>query len=407
MVEKLNRVVKERLIEDWHRIRPSGWGMAEMKIAAAYLRRKLPSKYLDLLPTHPDIPLLEVVSVPLPRHPDKYYLGFKIYLKKPREILLIDSEEHLKHTHRPPEWMNEGIKLVTAKELSGSTPYIHSHNITLLFDQVSRNKIETSKIFPLRWLIIPSKLEREEIYQTFHQDIAEGINLIWGKWIHTLVVKKLKNLEYALMISEDQLIEPELYRHKKIALFDKHGDTLQRFPELKPQLIFYEKYSANSSIGKILGHIKTETAQHQMRIEYELIEAAITEVVVLDERIQQILNEATHQDASPDLFKQLRRSNVFIPEMSELVLFKKNFGESELEILYHWLKSIFERQNIDFLVLHIGLVEKMIGKTKVEEINDFLERFIRSKYPHVEIVLITGRGKPLSYPPSLYVTFLL
>ena len=105
-------------------------------------------------------------------------------------------------------------------------------------------------------------------------------------------------------------------------------------------------------------------------------------------------------------FNALKKAGIFIPEINELCLFKKQFGENDLETLHQWLDRILEHQNIDFLVLHIGLVEKMIGKTKVDEINNFIDRYIRYKHPQVEIIFITGRGKPHKLPRgSLYVTY--
>jgi len=405
LVEKLNEVINKRLIEDWHRIRPYGWGMAEMKIAAAYLRRKLPSQSLDSLSSVHNIPLLKAVAVPVTNQPDKYFLGFRIYLKKPREILIIDSAENLKNNHHLQSWMNEGIKLVTVKTLE-NYPYIHSHNIALLFDATSRHKIETFKIYPLRWLVIQSKSERDEIFQCFYQNINQGIDLVWSKWIFNFTQKKGLNSDYILLLSPEQLIDFKNNEHKKIALFDLHGDILQHFPFLEPQLFFYEAYSANSSIGKILGHIKGETELNQKRIKYELIEAALTQVVILDERVQQILYGNGEALNGVNLFQTLKNANVFIPEVNELSLFKKTFETKDLEILRYWLDQIFITQNIDFIVLHIGLVEKMIGKTKAGEIDQFVDKFIRTRHPTVEVVFITGRGKPHKLPEkSLYVTY--
>ena len=94
LAKKLNQdFIYPPLFDKDLEIRPVGWGLLEMKIAAAYLR-KIPPIHIDKKFDHP---LLKAIEIPA--EDGCFNLGYELYMRKPAEALILDGSIQPVCTH--------------------------------------------------------------------------------------------------------------------------------------------------------------------------------------------------------------------------------------------------------------------------------------------------------------------
>lgn len=418
LVTEINQsYINEPIIIDRHKIRSRGWGLIEMKIAAAYLRKKIPSEVIDVNNLNP--PLLKAVCVPTKHNESdkknkskKQYIGYEIYLKKPRELLIIDSSETAStDSERMKNWINLGVKIISLDDIKDSNE-AHSHQIVLLFDDEDRAKIETYKNFPFRWLIINNKKEQQQIKDEITKNISVAMNKIWSKWLKRFLKNKnLIDLKFDPILNKKESIEDinlliEKIPKKNLLLFDLHGKASKLKIITPKKLPYYEAFSSVSAIGSLINSYEKLKKVEQERLTLELKEAAVTSILLLDERIQEEIVETNPNieiNKSSSL-EQLEWMNIFIPDPKKnkdnINLYKENFSEQEQEQVNNWIKQKLLHSKIDFVVIHLGIIEKMIG-TDHKDLKKYIEDHILAHDNRPEIIIISGRGVPHDLPPNV------
>lgn len=382
------------------KMRQIGWGMLEMKIGAAYLR-KIPGSMVDRVEGPSLIRAIEV-----PAGPDHYYLGFEIFVKRPRAILVLDMEGRLPSDIDIQDKVRNGIKIVGKTHFRNHPYQVQSHQVAVLLGNKPRSEIEINKIFPLRWIHLKTNQEIEWFKDLLRGNPERLILEIWKKWIQGYLSKKnmLVQPEFLVGSGKDQY-EGLLKRdgqYENLVLFDEHGGavlsgTAGKGPILDQddlcKLLYYQSYSNVESTPKRLNiHELTTNPLQKERLGIEIIEAALTRVIVIDERIQSAVSKKQARYPIPglDYNEELRLMNIYVPRKEEVDL----DGEmQDMTNIRKWLKAQLEGKKTDFLVIHFGIIEKLLG-TGSTVVGKFIREEVKTLDDRVEVIITSGRGKP-------------
>ncbi|MEZ4773610.1 MAG: GNAT family N-acetyltransferase [Bacteroidia bacterium] len=403
LVNKINsRFINRYFLDNDNEIRQDGWGIMEMQIAAAYLR-KIPTQLID--DDGRALPLLKAVEVYGGKNKKNYFLGYEIYLKKPRELLIMDCEDMLMINNKQ-NLQKYGIRILGKNDIHDKDKNIYSHSMAAVIGDYPDNNITRSKIFPLRKIYIRSGKELISFEKKLNENPEKLIAKCYNKWIAELQVKKqIKDTTLTVKMDGGAPLDLPLSTISNSILFDHHFMSYAHDKFHPDALFYYEGFSTPSPTGMLLSHLHKESRNVRNRIFLELKEAALTRVIVLDERIQkEVMNKQT-----PDLpmentyLDELRWANIFIPHTDEINLYDDN-TYSRKETITLWLENKLSTLSPDFCVIHIGILEKIVGSSPEQ----LLEYFIRLQKINSKshIVLITGRGKPHYIPEgTLFLHF--
>ncbi len=400
VLDKLNtQQINGKAITEGYRIRSYGWGVLEMKIAASYLRKKLPANFLDDFSLNP--PLLKAVKVEAGKSMN-YYLGYEIYLKKPREILIIDSS--IAEVSR--RWRNRGIRKVSVEELGKRQSTNFTQAIVLMLEDCARERVEKEKIFPLRWIYLKDKVQREELRNRFSKSDPERfIAHIWGVWLNKILDGKgCKKPELIKNLDNSHKKKSILQNIENVGLLYDHHAGAARADKQGPALVdpakfrFYEAFKSPSPIGRLLleDPSSNENKYKTIVTDIQLIEAALMRILILDERIQREASGTTPsiRIGNSSTIDQLKWMNIHMPVEEELNLSTAAYGERFKEQLVTWLDQKLTEENTDFLVIHLGILEKLMQSDR-EKMDAFISKFQRND---LEIICISGRGRPPYLP---------
>lgn len=415
LAEEINQYyIKSRFLNKDYTIRDYGWGIAEIISAATYLRKKMPSFQSGLM-AQLSVPLLKAVEIPS-EEKDQTFLGFEIYLKKPREMLIIDSSSEPLVGQNFKDCRNRGIKIMSIRELEKKNKDIHSHYIGLsLDDSFAKSTLMEKKKFPLRWVFLNQGNDIAAIRNLARHDLNGLLVTVWQKWTQQfkcekgLAGKTTHVFKYTSIMDKPKLLEClSKYAPGEVLLFDSHGESIKDKIVKDPgAFFFYESYHSYTPTGIVLNNQDALPPEDPrwLKMEEELLEAALTDVVVLDERIQQ---ECSNRKKPPfdhlpgdSFFEYLKWMRIHVPnpkeEGSPDLLCSEPEYQMELRVI-SWLDKLIYSRKIDFIVMHIGFLERMIGSTRMEVILAWIEKNIRSKDSRPEIIFTSGRGKPNNLP---------
>ena len=149
-------------------------------------------------------------------------------------------------------------------------------------------------------------------------------------------------------------------------------------------------------------HFSNESSINQKRLSIGLLESAATTVIVIDERIQEnIENRQSEIEHSNYTYSdELRWMKILIPSQKEVHLSSSQFDEKKISQLLEWLQEEFSKSRIDFLVIHLGILERICGSS-TKQIEDFIDNNLRSLNEETEIILTSGRGSPHFIPSDV------
>jgi len=188
---------------------------------------------------------------------------------------------------------------------------------------------------------------------------------------------------------------------KHYVVFDRHGSGIDIFidhgsKQRKTHTAFYEPLHQTQPIVNILQNLPDDiySAETRNRLALELMEAGLTKVIVLDERIQGFMKRK-------DMF--LRREytlgqifdwmNIFVPPKEDPNI---SYGAVSIDLdnprkiaeeLRVWLKQY--TQGAGFLVVHLGVLEKLLENDERK-----IESWIEEYEAKTDVVLTSGRGIP-------------
>jgi hypothetical protein len=430
--EYLDGKIRDPIIDESGKLRQEAWGVLEMKIAAAYLR-KIPQEGID---REIEPPILKAVN-------RDGNLGYEFYLLKPREIMILDPDGTIKLTKGVEEQTRRslasaGIKLCSiAGEVDRVRQAVIDHNYLMIIGTGDDKKVP---FYP-----VPS-----HIYSISDSSELQGLvkSLENGD---QLAIQRLLLFPRAALLNSNPQVNPHLLLHSveteadrpttfdvdglcttigswakhfrgedantKYVVYDRHGDGIATFTKLdkndilikKQNFLFLEPFRQVQPIAYLLENFPTGNAQSpngerhaiaKKRLVLELIEAGLTKVVILDERIQGFLkNTVSFKDSTNtyyDLATVFDWMNIYVPSKPNE---QRGNGDDALRIdldnprgyeqqIRNWLDQKISGID-DFLVVHLGVLEKLF-ENKEDRIVEWIENYEQK----ANLVIISGRGVP-------------
>ncbi len=434
-VKKINDLINKKILNEDLTIRETGWGIMEMKIAAAYLIG-LP---LELFESFSEVgrgnfpsPFIEASEKV--NSDGLYKIKYTFYLLKTKIALIEKNEDwHYNEITLPQgfDWLDETDK---KKEKKRHEFLIRKANST----QVSKLKSSNIKqVF----------LDSSETILDYLEEKEE--NIIHNKWLESFH-KGMSDSQEIQLRAYNRLSECPI-ELKNLCVIDDHGKwylSKNTYPDLT-KLFYYEKL--NNPDNKLTRFIKTDEYKKPYiinTIKDRLIESILTNVAVLDERVQEYSETTKDKElANFKLHTLYGLKRIFIPlrltssnqediafdkweiddfsgkkcSLNELMYGKeKNSTASKFEFLVKLLEYYFVQKNCHYVVLHLSGFETIVNdsskylKSKISGYTGaaldeafwyllgpkVLGKYIKDKSKY--LVLTSGKGTPKTLPHNSY-----
>jgi hypothetical protein len=397
------------LIDESGALRLGEWGIKERYIFATYLRGEAPEDWL--LPE--DLRLEKTAVPPILRVSDcSGKLGWKLYILKPKDILLV-SDTHKQDSVPTGERVNIWTWEMLRQRLTSS---LLRHKFVILCPKDESQLAQIHNILdylPYRVLVyynskIPENMKGLEEHCGILDglDITElGVTTLYKKWINWIAKRRCKKIPKVVSIAGGKgypdTWKGDLNGSEPIALFDRHGNYANRIGKGK-NVIHYEPYEGGWAVERIIADFERGHSE----LEPILQEAALIRVLVIDERIDISIDQTKERFASKAEFtlRELwKQKGVDI--MGRQYKGRSSEIPDEQPIL-DCVKCAKESGHpYDFVLLHQGIVDKLYEKSKEQGYTkdklSYLEELINSiKHEGSvwHVILHSGRGGVTELP---------
>ena len=381
-VEWMNSTIDRTILDDYGVLRQNDWGLLEIKICAAYLR-KYPLESLDK-----DCKL-RLVNIELDENNN---LIHELYLLKPKIACIITEDEVPEVCKKQMEKM--GVHLVTVKEIGDNLKHLLKYGVLKDSDGKPHEVSHTYLIFEHGILNGENEVTSNQPF--INLTLLQIIDLCRSDNIELDILQKLSGGDsqeiFVVKFTENEITETVLAFYKNKIVFQLHD----YHRALSKSTSYYERYGTQSGTAKIIVDIDA-TPEKNKHLVYELSLAAKLKIGILDERIQA---EICKPNASE--VEELERMNIIIPEATDINLNKNNFNESEdssvKKKVNRWIKE--NKKKLDYIVIHQGVIEKTVGSTDVKVIKEFVDEY--NNNAKATLIIISGRGKPSNLPQDIF-----
>ncbi|MGF7078857.1 hypothetical protein [Mucilaginibacter sp. UYCu711] len=384
-------------------LRKEGLGYIEIKAALCYLNN-IPLHCIDN-PNLNELGNLPIFTVQPITTTDKT-LRYKFFIKKPfflklskSDVLNIDFlKQGIVDSKNPTEfdtlcgfYSGDDIEdkdkaLLTPRTISDSDDLGTNKSIETLID-----------LFYDKW-ISPKKFS---IYKINFKDASNELNF--------------DRINYSAGPDNlFEIVENSTIDHQSFSLFfDDHSLRLDKVLALKKGLnsVFYEDYKSDVAAGKI---IRDFTIQKKPYLLKQFYEAAKTNIVVVDERIQRFGDKyykdvnSNYNSCSPQskltTREVLELSYIFVPHKKDLNLNVENFNEDFKIKIKNYLTKALKDDFFNFIVIHLGIIEKLTIDKSSLSISNIISKIIPNGFANDRVIIISERGTPDNIEP--YYRFL-
>lgn len=415
-INHINKLIRQKILKpDDNTLREEGWGLLEMKSAAAYLSG-LPDYAIDTkyeLYLDKDKPYKEHIKIddivyPYPLKAffytdkdSKRNIAYRFYLPKTK-FCLIDKPA----PKNVLELKELGIEF--GNKSGGRHKFFISDNETLISNFINQRSL---KLKGLENLI--DNLSKDTIFK-FKDSV-------WAMYLERYPELISKEIFYATDSTPKTIGIPQ-----NSIVFDVHNKNItcnglnskdfeveDLFPKEKPPLFYYyESFPSKSKLPSDVNPLEEPYCSM-------LKEAAVVKVSIFDERIQansfeedyQSENNKPLENSKIKLRKRdiLLTSGVYVPHIEIIDLLemaKSNDEQSKKQLREKFITHLISQiEDNDYLIVHFTLLEIYIGKTGKDDIEKWLLKFIsdhRLNERNKALVLISGRGKPSNLPKGFY-----
>lgn len=415
IAETNDRIDKDILQDDFN-IREGGWGTIEMKIACCYLSG-LPLRNIDNDAYRTDtvnnkLPIIEAFDKEVKVDEiTKNHLAYRFYIQKPKSVLVIDLDNQLKEAERQAKSLTEkGITILITDELETAFTKrtIYKHQFMVAFA-----KAETDVSFELKkWFDnkqLPNKVLKINDRKFISEDLSNTCyDLMFCQRIKLNINNPSNN--DILLKKDDDFINISNLKYKSV--YQKTGIS-PRIQQFKNHgwiegLNYFEPYGSTSSLGLLFGNFNAKEERKkitQYHIIGSLVEAANSSILVIDERIQasQRLYYKPEKGDKVSLSKVYEESKIVIPN-ARLNL---NKAQEQNDNIVKYIQKEINEKPYDFLILHFGIMEKVVQKSGYENSKKGFKEFLGelrnlSLNNNFKIILTSGRGTPSDLPDDEY-----
>jgi len=378
-----------------NKIRSGGWGMLEIRFAAAFLVNCTNKRTNNL--TLLDEPLVSVgfYNSNGERCSDSYNLGFRFHIRKPYLAqCIIKNISSLIDDRRGNILANWGIHIADGNKETIDSFYSSEHQFLVT--------TEKHKLLYINQRVLSRYDENLFIKLLNNGDKDEIENFIWQSW-H----KQNWNREYLIVKNISEL---NTEKSTSIAFFDNHGKYLNSNGEewiSDSNFNYYEAFGSQSFTSKAIANIKEGSIRY-----FELQETINTKIAIIDERIQKAMDEDDSNIPFLKKYELLQMMGIYMPtkEKGESSYFSLNL-ESFIHhpadykhLLEDYLISLLQDDNTRFIIIHHTIFESICVNKNKDGIEKKLSE-LQHKIPgnkEKSIILTSGRGTPSNLPESCY-----
>ncbi|NVO03154.1 MAG: hypothetical protein HXX09_10695 [Bacteroidetes bacterium] len=439
-VSARNRSFHDSILnKDTKRLRESSLGSIEMDTCSAYLRKmpvtEVENTIFDLFNKEGDfigetpyssnnIIVPKIIYAHAHRenmNSNKYSLGYKFYLLKPKEVLIVcdkpeEKEKVLIESIEKKELNKYGIHFVTIDDLEDNT-YNHKFLVCIgaeCYKNLNKNIASNDK------KILPSSIPKriiqlEEDFKT--NSIKEFKKECWEIWIE----KFQKGISFSHSAFKFEYNTKTSNNEKLNVIIHGHAEGLE----------ISNLFEENSYHDMICGHhwSKTKILDEYVNIncsssKLPYIESIFSNAIIIDERIQKniVLQEKNYGGKIPFALyfdnigiyipSPTTKNNIFndflrngdVEKYQKIHIDDPNLNNKNLleekEKIKNYIEKYAERSK--FIVLHLGILEKLLDDKSKEKDEQDIEKVICELVPSLEnrskIVITSGRGKPNNLP---------
>lgn len=386
LVNQRNKTIRDDFIDSGV-LRSISLGTIEMLVCATYLRclpldsvNKSEYKYDGQSVNHLCPPLLHVYTHKI--NGNEYSLGYKIYINKPKEILVLDKYGLFSiNCIGSDELIKNGILVVNKIEYNLVYNYQILYVITskgFVYDEISTYTGNT---------MLPKRVVISDEYEFSGVDNFKKI--IWKKYVdsHNNWCKNIAfSFDYKNKTCKNN-------HNGKIwnVLIDDHGNNWSEARN-------FDYYEIRRSMQNINNYFDEDKIKMDELKKYEYIEVLNTKIVVIDERIQDsIVNKKIKYNKIP-LMEYYEKQYIHFPN-EDVFLNKSDFGKTNEEgSVSNKIKKYISEINkidIDFFIIHLGVLEK-IKESNLSDTIDMLFNDCREK-----VVVMSGRGNAINLPKDI------
>ena len=363
-------------------LRERGWGILEMKSAAAFLSGQslelldeLSSEYFQAN-YYDDDGKIEEAS-------DKRNIGHRFYLPKPK-LLIIDKS------------------IATNAQKQDETGLKTKGIIILKID------LDTVKKMPHQFIITESTLgfSNHKILKTnidTSKDLATVENALWEKYLSEKDRNNTKIVATNNGLNNDKNTTAYFDSHGKVLTLD-NGNNLKNANKSKIDglgLFYYHPFKSRSKIQELIKSV----SEH--RFKGLLLEGVFNKVLIIDERIQNAANSMDNDQSALSVKDIFSLIGVDIPSQN-----LSDYLEKPVETIREELLGLIKDNKYKYVILHLTILEKMSGKSKKDELKAYIDddKGIDEKNCFDEknraFVLVSGRGQPPNLPDlTFYINY--
>ncbi len=359
-------------------LRERGWGILEMKSAAAFLSGQ-PLELLDELSSKYFEANFYDNEGCIEENPVIKNIGHRFYLPKPKLLIIDKSIATDSQKQDESRLKTKGI-IISEIDFDTVKKMPHLFIITKLILGFSNQKIL-----------------KENIDTT--KDLATVENALWEqylfekKWNSTIIAAANNGLNNDIKIT---------------AFFDSHGKVLTLYNEgnLKDAdkrkidslgLFYYHPFKSRSKIQELTKGL----SEH--RFKGLLLEGVFTKVLIIDERVQNAANSMDNDQPNLSVKDIFSLIGVDIPSQN-----LSDYLEKPDKAISSELLGLIKNNKYKYVILHLSILEKMAGTSNKEELRAFIDdgngidEKICFDNNNRAFVLVSGRGQPPNLPASTY-----
>jgi len=412
IIEKLSDYLKGGFVDKNGKLKPGGWGTKEMLVSANFLRKNTPEDLYDIIKGKPcNPPLLTIICTSngvatenQKSEPDcnncdhNKKLGIRFYLRRPKHLAVMVENINDKNIEKTVF----EIKCITTDEFKDKPI---PHNI-LLVDKKTYNDKYKDKDDP----IVPCRVM---IYD--NQEGDNGINDNYYLYLYREFINKEINSKFDQ--GNGGVPEPKIVNdlHEDYKFQDINGISIKSFKDAEGikalDNIVFKDHPEEGGIDDIFSiseyfqpmsggfstkakFFKNKSLPDEIREHFylELIEAALTEVVIVDERISEWANKKTKYYLTEGNVKltvrdMLRKMKVYVPEIKkDNITYEELKNKLSQKVLCCNVFLCNKKNNAHFFVIHQGVLEKLEGNNR----DSFINEDIKCRWK----VIDSGRGVP-------------
>lgn len=408
LVYSMNCNINCSVLDEDNKLRGHSLGILEMEASAAYLRKM---DIIDIENDEYDVTFdkekksrgdkLNILKAFKKEIKDKNgknaktYLAYRIFINKPKEYLFVGFENLITDAKNIETLNKLGVDFISTddfkKKLEDGTVYHHQ----FVFHKADFKPTPEQKTqLPLRIIKLEEANQLVENLKT--GNFAQIEEQVWSIWF-----EKIKG-DYKTV---NVMTSYQEQYHKQgnpfnLCYCDHSKEWDKRVKEFNDNNIhFLEPLSsaAQQKLPSIKSNHELADYIYELKgeaIKYKLFEAAISKVLVIDERIQRFSDTSYISTPNKDIFS---KSHVTIPGSEKLKLDADNYDLEFKKRLENYIDTEVKTNTYKFMLIHFGILERLFKENPSE-----IEVNLKKWSEQTRVVVTSGRGRPKELlPPEI------